>query len=67
MVVDLWAVSMGLVSRDSDELRPYFSFRVADASWYDGEWRNPDGNSLDLEGFTDIVFTHWMPLPEPPK
>lgn len=66
-VVDLWASSMGLASRDSDELRPYVSFRVSDACWWQGEWRNPDGNSLDLDGFTNIVFTHWMPLPAAPS
>jgi hypothetical protein len=66
-VIDLWAQSMELISRDGDDLRPSVAFRVPDAIWFDGYWTDADGNPHPhLEGFTNITFTHWMPLPSPP-
>jgi hypothetical protein len=64
--VDLWAQS--LAERDRDDLHPCTGFRVPDACWWDGGWRNTDGNPHPyLEGFTNLRFTHWMRPPDPPK
>lgn len=64
--VDLWARCYDFVSRDSDERRIYGEFRVPGAIWFSGEWSNEDGNSLDLDGWSDLTFTHWRPVPAPP-
>lgn len=65
-VIDLWAQSLGPASRDTDEMRVYVEFRVPAARWFAGAWANEDGNSLDLDEWENLVFTHWMPLPKPP-
>ena len=66
-IVDLWARVFGPVSRDNDEARVYVEFRVPAARLAAGGWTNEDGNSLDLEGWDGLVFTHWRPLPPPPS
>jgi|688.fasta_scaffold213162_3 hypothetical protein len=73
--VDIWVKSLGLASRDSDELRVYVEFRVPDVSWFKGEWIDDEARSVvreRLKGFAEGPFdrleiTHWMPLPEPPS
>lgn len=66
-IIDLWTQSLGLADRDSDELRPYTEFRVPDVCWFDGGWHDTDGNQHPyLEGFTEVRFTHWMPVPGRP-
>ena len=65
-IVDLWAQSMMLADRDSDEMIVAVEFRVPRAMWWRGQWVNPDGNSLELEDFSNLRFSHWMPEPLPP-
>jgi hypothetical protein len=67
-LIDLWVQSKGPVSRDSDEQCVYVEFRVPGAQRWGGEWLNADGNPhSDLDGFTNVEVTHWMPLPSPPS
>jgi len=61
--IDLWLKSY-IYLADGDK-QVAVEFRVADAAWNDG-WTNPDGNSLELEGFEPYEFSHWMQQPEPP-
>ena len=62
--VDLWLRAY-LWTADGEK-QVAVEFRVADACWND-EWTNPDGNSLELDGFEPYEYSHWMPIPEPPK
>jgi hypothetical protein len=66
-LVDLWAQSIGPISRDSDEMRVYTEFRVPDAQWFDGQWCDMDGNPHPyIEAFKNLTFTHWIFPPAPP-
>lgn len=67
-LIDVWFESHGLSSRDSDETVPCVGFRAEEAMWFSGEWCDMDGNRHpSLDGYTNVIATHWMPLPEPPK
>ena len=64
-VIDVWMQSYFW---DADGQRQLaVEMRIPNAIWFDQMWTNVDGNPHeDLDGFTYVEFTHWMPLPPPP-
>lgn len=66
-LIDLWAKSYDIASRDSDEMTVIVEFRVADAQWFAGDWADENGNGLWCHDWQNLRFTHWMPHPSPPE
>lgn len=65
-IVDLWVQSC--FWNADGEKQVAVMFRAPAAVWSDNQWTNTDGNPHeDLNGFTNLEFTHWMLPPEPPK
>jgi hypothetical protein len=67
-IVDLWAQAMGIIDRDSDKEIPLVEFRVTDAYWDGGKWKDKDGRPHEsIAWISNPRITHWMPLPPPPS
>jgi hypothetical protein len=63
--VDLWVRSYFWNADGAKQLA--VEFRLPEAIWFNQQWTDADGNPFsELDGFTNVEFTHWQPLPEPP-
>ena len=66
-VIDIWVEFLDYADRDSDKLTTIAAYRVSDVCWWDGAWRDEDGNDDERLSDRNYRVIAWMPLPAPPR